>query len=243
MLGLEQKEACKLTITITVLSVSGDVSLRTLQSISPIRCLGAVGDIFIAELHALSDQRYFNQSDHNTIDDIDFSDALGIVQEKAPTWPTFLIRLLMNQRVHGAIDGGPDYLTGITNDGRRKGIRVILPVTGKGMEEDNALPESHAGDKQRIAFTEDGTSQGTDLLWMRLAEAGASLLLPRNLELDPEDVRSQGRHSFLELSPARSYFPPELEASGIPLGEGRSDRPLADRREDGFAIPERIAYM
>ena len=41
------------------------------------------------------------------------------------------------------------------------------------MEEDNALPESHAGDKQRIAFTEDGTSQGTDLLWMRLAEAGA----------------------------------------------------------------------
>jgi hypothetical protein len=49
---------------------------------------------------------------------------------------------------------------------------------------------------------------------------------------------------FLELSPARSYFPPELEplqASGIPLGEGRSDRPLADRREDGFVISERIA--
>ena len=42
-----------------------------------------------------------------------------------------------------------------------------------------------------------------------------------------EDVRPQGRHSFLELSPARPYFSPEFESlqvSGIPVGEERGGR-------------------
>jgi len=61
-----------------------------------------VGDVFISELHGLINQRHFDQFDGNTIEDIDFSDALGIVQEKAPTWSAFLLRLLMNQRGHRA---------------------------------------------------------------------------------------------------------------------------------------------
>ena len=63
---------------------------------------GAVEGVFISELHGLINQRYFDQFDGNTIEDIDFSDALGIVQEKAPTWSAFLLRLLMNQRGHRA---------------------------------------------------------------------------------------------------------------------------------------------
>jgi len=62
----------------------------------------AVEDVFISELHGLINQRHFDQFDGNTIEDIDFSDALGIVQEKAPTWSAFLLRLLMNQRGHRA---------------------------------------------------------------------------------------------------------------------------------------------
>jgi hypothetical protein len=61
-----------------------------------------VGDVFISEIHGLINQRHFDQFDGNTIEDIDFSDALGIVQEKAPTWSAFLLRLLMNQRGHRA---------------------------------------------------------------------------------------------------------------------------------------------
>jgi len=60
----------------------------------------AVEDVFISELHGLINQRHFDQFDGNTIEDIDFSDALGIVQEKAPTWSAFLLRLLVNQRGH-----------------------------------------------------------------------------------------------------------------------------------------------
>ena len=59
-----------------------------------------VEDVFISELHGLINQRHFDQFDGNTIEDIDFSDALGIVQEKAPTWSAFLLRLLVNQRGH-----------------------------------------------------------------------------------------------------------------------------------------------
>src|SRR5712664_4841246 len=44
-----------------------------------------VGDVFISELHGLINQRHFDQFDGNTIEDIDFSDALGIVQEKTIT--------------------------------------------------------------------------------------------------------------------------------------------------------------
>lgn len=62
----------------------------------------AMGEAFIVELQALGNQRYFNQFDNNTIEDIDFSDAIGIVQEKAPTWSAFVLRLLMNQRAHRA---------------------------------------------------------------------------------------------------------------------------------------------
>ena len=40
----------------------------------------------------------------------------------------------------------------------------------KGMEDD-ALSESRAGDKQRITFTKNETSQGTDLLLRRLPGA------------------------------------------------------------------------
>ena len=45
----------------------------------------AVEDVFISELHGLINQRHFDQFDGNTIEDIDFSDALGIVQEKTIT--------------------------------------------------------------------------------------------------------------------------------------------------------------
>ena len=44
----------------------------------------AMGEAFIVELQALGNQRYFDQFDNNTIEDIDFSDALGIVQGGAP---------------------------------------------------------------------------------------------------------------------------------------------------------------
>jgi len=44
-----------------------------------------VEGVFISEIHGLINQRHFDQFDGNTIEDIDFSDALGIVQEKTIT--------------------------------------------------------------------------------------------------------------------------------------------------------------
>jgi hypothetical protein len=49
-------------------------------------------------------------------------------------------------------------------------LRPTAAQRENGMEDD-ALSESRAGDKQRITFTKNETSQDTDLLWMRFVEA------------------------------------------------------------------------
>jgi len=74
---------------------------------------------------------------------------------------------------------------------------IFIDQLGLRAPEDPNESESRAGDKQRITFTKNETSQGTDLLWMRLAEAPWGRMTEYSLQACLRDSRLR-RHVFHE---------------------------------------------